>query len=99
MFSLWSACPEEVVGAKLFLPFRALYNATSVQGKIWEAVGALGLIFHNRINLMWRVSVVVDDLHSVNKHLSLGFRPRLENALSDNCFYKNTLLGLLLCHI
>lgn len=53
VFSLWSACPEEVVGAKLFLPFRALYNATSVQAKIWEAVGALGLIFHNRINLVW----------------------------------------------
>lgn len=34
-------------------PFRALYNATSVQAKICEAVGALGLIFHNRISLMW----------------------------------------------
>lgn len=35
------------------LPFRALYNATSVQTKICEAVGTLGLIFRNRISLMW----------------------------------------------
>lgn len=86
-------------GGQTVPAFGALHNAASVQAKICEAVGALGLIFHNRISFMWWVSVVVDDLHSVNKHLSLGFKLRLENALSNNCFYIQTLLGLLLCNI
>lgn len=41
------------LGGQIVPPFRALYNVTSVQAKICEALGALGLIFHNRISLMW----------------------------------------------
>lgn len=43
---------KRLVG-KIVFPFRALYNATSVQTKICEAVGTVDLIFHNRISLMW----------------------------------------------
>lgn len=40
----------------------------------------------------------MDDLYSVNKHLSLDFKLRLENANSNNCFYINVLIGLLICN-
>lgn len=52
MFSLLSAHHEEVLG-QIVPAFGALHNATSVQAKICEAAGALGLIFHNRISFMW----------------------------------------------
>ena len=87
---------KRLVG-QIVLPFRALYNATSVQTKICEAIGTVGLIFCNRISLMWWVSVVGDDLYSVNKRRSLDFKLRLENANASNCFYINMLIGLLIC--
>lgn len=40
----------------------------------------------------------MDDLYSVNKHLSLDFKLRLENADANNCFYINMLTGLLICN-
>lgn len=88
---------KRLVG-QIVLFFCALHNATSVQTKICDAAGTVGLIFHNRISLIWWVYVVVDDLHLVNKHISLDFKFRLENVNAKNCFYINMLTGLLTCN-
>lgn len=67
---------------QIVLPFLALYNATSVHTKICEAVGTGDLIFHNRISSNVVCSCHRDDLHSADKHFSLDFRLRFDNATS-----------------
>lgn len=42
-----------------------------------------------------RVSLGVDDLYPVNKHLSLDLKLRLGNADANRCFCINTVIGLL----